>query len=353
MSPTTQKALILEKKFGNYVVASSFPVPKPKKDEVLVKIHAAALNPIDWKVQKTETYSSLLDIYPSVLGENVAGEVVELGEGVSELVIGDRVFFEGVLNQSEHNGYQEYTTADVLTLAKIPSKISYEEAASFPTVLTTAYVGLYNARPHGLGFEPPVTEAGKGKYAGVPLVIIGGSSSVGQFVIQLAKLSGFSPIITTSSLKHEEYLKSLGATHVLDRHEPLTTERIQSITDLPIKAIYDAISDSESQDRNLDLLAPGGDFAIVLFPEPKLVERASKENKRLSVVIAVKVLPENVQVVRQAWPHFEPWLENGDIKPLRVDILPGGLNGVVDGLKRMEDGKVSRVRLVVRPQETA
>ncbi|KAF6763269.1 chaperonin 10-like protein [Ephemerocybe angulata] len=350
MSPTTQKALILEKKFGNFAVTSSFPVPKPKKDEVLVKIYAAALNPVDWKVQKTETYGSLVDIYPSVLGQDVAGEVVELGEGVSNLAIGDRVFFEGVSNQNEHNGYQEYTTADILTLAKIPSKVSYEEAASVPKGFTTAYVGLYNAYPRGLGFEPPVTEAGKGKYAGVPLVIIGGSSSVGQFVIQLAKLSGFSPIITTSSLKHEEYLKSLGATHVLDRNEPLTTERIQSITDLPIKAIYDAIS--EPQDRNLDLLAPGGHLAIVLVPEPKLVERTPKENKRFSLVISMKVLPENVQLLRQAWPHVEGWLENGDIMPNRVDILPGGLNGVVDGLKRMEDGKVSGVKLVVHPQET-
>ncbi|KAF5338535.1 hypothetical protein D9611_013261 [Ephemerocybe angulata] len=351
MSPTTQKALILEKKFGNFVLAPSYPVPKPKKGEVLVKIRATALNPIDWKVQKIEVDSSFVDTYPSVLGEDVAGEVVELGEGVSELAIGDRVFFQGVLGQSEHNGYQEYTTADVLTLAKIPSKISYEEAVSIPTALTTAYIGLYNAHPHGLGFEPPVTSAGKGKYAGVPLVIIGGSSSVGQFVIQLAKLSGFSPIITTSSLKHEEYLKSLGATHVLDRNEPLTTERIQSITDLPIKAIYDAIS--EPQDHNLDLLAPGGNLVIVLFPEPKLVERAPKENKRFSVVMAVKVLPDNVQLLRQAWPHVEGWVENGVIKPNRVDILPGGLNGVVDGLKRMEDGKVSGVKLVVRPQETA
>ncbi|KAF6763271.1 chaperonin 10-like protein [Ephemerocybe angulata] len=351
MSPTTQKALILQKKFGDFVVTSSFPVPKPKKDEVLVKIHAAALNPVDWKVQKTETYGSFVATYPSVLGEDVAGEVVELGEGVSNLAIGDRVFFEGVLSQSEHNGYQEYTTADNLTLAKIPSKISYEDAASIPTAWTAAYIGLYNAYPHGLGFEPPVTEAGKGKYAGVPLVVIGGSSSVGQFVIQLAKLSGFSPIITTSSLKHEEYLKSLGATHVLDRNEPLTTKKIQSITDVPIKAIYDAIS--EPQDRNLDLLAPGGDLAIVLVPEPNLVERAPKENKRYSLVLGIKVLPENVQLLRQAWPHVEGWLENGDIKPNRVDILPGGLNGVVDGLKRLEDGNVSGVKLVVRPQETA
>jgi NADPH:quinone reductase-like Zn-dependent oxidoreductase len=84
---TTQKALFLTKASGDFVVSNA-PIYKPGKDEVLVKVHAAALNPADWKLV---TRVSFLSNFPSVLGTDVAGEVVELGEGVSSFAIGDRV----------------------------------------------------------------------------------------------------------------------------------------------------------------------------------------------------------------------------------------------------------------------
>ena len=85
---TTQKALFLTKISGDFGVSTT-PIYKPRKDEVLVKIHAAALNPADWKV--ITRYSYFLTNLPTVLGTDIAGEVVELGEGVTELSIGDRV----------------------------------------------------------------------------------------------------------------------------------------------------------------------------------------------------------------------------------------------------------------------
>lgn len=63
---------------------------------------------------------------------------------------------------------------------KIPTNITFDEAATIPTVLTAAYVGLYNQVPHGLGFDSPVSKDARGKYAGIPIVITGGTSSVGQ-----------------------------------------------------------------------------------------------------------------------------------------------------------------------------
>ena len=107
-----------------------------------------------------------------------------------------------------------------------------------PLAFATAYVGLYNSNPSCIGLVLPVIPEGRGKYAGNRIVIFGGSSSVGQngkllryvffgkdfsfdinyLAVQLAKLSGFLPIITTASLKHAESLKCLGATHVIDRN---------------------------------------------------------------------------------------------------------------------------------------
>lgn len=87
MPPAQQKALLIKEKFGDFMV-DSVPVPKPGKDEVLLKIHSSALNPVDWKLSK---YDFLGEQYPAIRGSDIAGEVVELGEGVTEIAIGDRV----------------------------------------------------------------------------------------------------------------------------------------------------------------------------------------------------------------------------------------------------------------------
>lgn len=88
MAPlTTQKALILDKVLGNFNVAAT-PVPKPGFGEILVKVKTVALNPVDWKVQK---YGILVEKFPAILGYDIAGDVEEIGEGVTDLQKGDRL----------------------------------------------------------------------------------------------------------------------------------------------------------------------------------------------------------------------------------------------------------------------
>ena len=87
MAQSTQKALILEAKFGKLVV-NTIPIPKPGPGQILVKIKATALNPVDWKVQK---YGILVGTYPAILGSDIAGDVEELGEGITDFKKGDRV----------------------------------------------------------------------------------------------------------------------------------------------------------------------------------------------------------------------------------------------------------------------
>ncbi|KAF5342097.1 hypothetical protein D9611_002018 [Ephemerocybe angulata] len=352
MIPTEQKALILQAKFGTFALSSTVSVAKPKAGEVLIKVHAAALNPIDWKIRK---YGLFIEEFPTILGSDVAGEVVELGEGVSEsqVKVGDRVIFQSSYHGSQYAGFQEYAVGEVDTLAKIPSNITYEEASTVPGCFTTAYIALYNVHPHGFDFDAPVTEGAKGKYNGIPMIVLGGSSSVGQSVIQMAKLSGFSPIITTASLKHAEYLKSLGATHVLDRNKGLTKDQVASITEVPIKAVFDAISVTETQTAGFELLASGGQLVTTLQPIPTLNDKASEEEKWVAWVHGAKKLPSNAELMKGTGSLLTALLENGDVKPNRVEVLSGGLNGIVDGLTRLENDTVSCVKLVVRPQDTA
>lgn len=87
MAPLTQKALILDEKFGKLVV-NTIPVSKPGPGEILVKVHATALNPVDWKVHR---YGILVPTFPAILGTDISGDVEDVGEGVTDFERGDRV----------------------------------------------------------------------------------------------------------------------------------------------------------------------------------------------------------------------------------------------------------------------
>lgn len=169
---------------------------------------------------------------------------------------------------------------------------------------------------------------------------------MGQFAIQSARLSGFDPIITTSSLKHEEFLKTLGATHVIDRSSNDITSLIKEILpDGTTGIIYDAISLVDTQKVALEISNPDSKILLTL---PK-VESIDFGNRTVSNVFG------NVHTQRKlgvslyaALPHL---LQDGSIKPNRVEVLKGGLGAISDGLERMYDNKVSGVKLVVRPWE--
>ncbi|KAJ3523450.1 hypothetical protein NMY22_g11436 [Coprinellus aureogranulatus] len=349
MSPILQKALLLKEKFGDFVLGE-VPIPKPGKDEVLLKIHASALNPVDWKLSK---YDYSIEQFPSIRGSDIAGEIVELGEGVSRFALGDRVFTQGVVGDNRQTGFQQYAIADTQCLAKIPPNLTYDDAATIPVAMTAPYVGLYNEIPYGFGFDTPVRPENRGKYRGVPILILGGSSAVGQFAIQLAKLSGFGPIIATASLKHEAALKALGATHVLDRNGAVTQAQIEATTSLPIKNIVDGISSAETQKQGFDILAPGGKQIIFLPLEPFWEVEGKAQGKTGVLVLGSKRFPENALLVTELYQKISALLESGDIKPHNVEVLPNGLSGIPEGLRRLEEGKVSNTKLVARPHETS
>ncbi|KAJ3512074.1 hypothetical protein NLJ89_g3733 [Agrocybe chaxingu] len=321
-----QKALVIQEKFGQFMVVETDRY-KPGAGEVLIKIQTVALNPADWKIQRRGLGG---DDFPIILGIDLAGDVEEVVEHVIELKEGDRVFC-----QSQW----------------IPPNLSYDEAATLPVALSTAYVGLFNQNPHGAGFSAPLTQAEEGKYAGEPLVVLGGASSVGQLTIQLAELAGFSPIIVTASLKHTDFLKSLGATFVLDRYLPLDALKVEvekAAAGKPIKIVYDAVSLEVTQQAGMALLAPGGQLVIDLPPAVK-----AEDDKTIVPVLAGLRMQHNATLLETLYhDKITGFLERGVIKPNRFEVLPNGLAGIPDGLKRMEADQISGIKLVAHPPET-
>ncbi|KII89422.1 hypothetical protein PLICRDRAFT_53851 [Plicaturopsis crispa FD-325 SS-3] len=347
--PAQQKALFLESKGGQFEVGSR-DIPRPGPGEILVKVLATGLNPVDWKIQ---AFGLFYNDYPAVIGSDSAGEVEEVGEGVTGFKKGDRVVHEGDFN-SDYATFQQYTRVPVEIVAKLPDNISFEQAASIPVALTTAAIGLYNSKASGtgLGLEHPWEKSGLDKYSCQAIFIAGGSSSVGQFAVQLAKLSGFSPIITTAAPKHVALLTTLGATDVIDRHLSAANivASVAKIAGGPVQVCFDAIASPESHQLVYDVVAPSGSIATVSPTKSAQQEGSSV----FEANIWGSVHPEAGRALGVSlYGRLGALLSEGAIKPNEVEVLTDGLRGIPSGLERIKAGKVSGLKLVARPQETA
>ncbi|KAG6372554.1 chaperonin 10-like protein [Boletus reticuloceps] len=212
---TTQKAPWLPKIGAQFALGRN-AIPEPGPGEALVKLKASALNHVDVHIQKSGLFE--IEEYPVILGEEGAGVVLKVGDGVRNLARGGNVFVPSSLTLShaeacgmrvlsaEHvhldklfqatfNNIMKYGSLVLAEIAtKMPPNLSYEEAAASILIAFAPFaVATYAQRPQGIALTPPFEEGGLGKYAGRPIVIFGGAASVGQQAIQLAKLSGFSP----------------------------------------------------------------------------------------------------------------------------------------------------------------
>ncbi|KAF8995852.1 chaperonin 10-like protein, partial [Cyathus striatus] len=198
--PETNLAVVIQP--DRSFAVERIPVLKPGPGEVLVKVHAVAPNPSEWRAN---TYSFVKA--GTVTGSDVAGEIIAIGEGSHEeqFAIGDRVaaFVQGAFTP-RYAAFREYTVLKSSPLLRIPPNISYEEASSIPLTASTAVLGL--ARLFNFPDLPPL---------GRSILIWGGSSSLGFYAIQLARLVNLH-VITTASPKNFEAVKEHGAHSVID-----------------------------------------------------------------------------------------------------------------------------------------
>ncbi|OQV11150.1 Alcohol dehydrogenase GroES-like domain-containing protein [Cladophialophora immunda] len=194
------------------------PIPKPGPGEVLVKVSIAGLNPHDGLVREI-AYFVGKDNLPGVLAIDIVGEIVQLGEKVSAFKIGDKVMGQGDPVVSDTKGSQEYAVLDADFIAPLPDLVSPDQADTVILNPLTAYVAVLS--PLGLDIPSPLAGSTTGfDYKNTSIVIIGGSSACGRFAIQLAKWVGIGTIVTVAGKHGEGDLKSLGATHVIDRSLP-------------------------------------------------------------------------------------------------------------------------------------
>jgi NADPH:quinone reductase-like Zn-dependent oxidoreductase len=195
------------------------PYTPPAPDQIVVRNHAVAVNPLEWIIQVAGNLTYRWLKYPAVLGSDVAGEVVEVGSAVTRFRAGDRVLGHAVgtdkdANTAAEGGFQLYTVLLERMAAPIPDTLGYEDAAVLPLAISTAACGLFQADQ--LGLAPP---SAKPEPAGQTLLVWGGSTSVGSNAIQLAVAAGYE-VFATASPRNFGYVTALGASRVFDYNSP-------------------------------------------------------------------------------------------------------------------------------------
>ncbi len=194
---------------------TSLAIPSLETDfDVLIKVNAVALNPVDTKINFW--HHMVEDMNDSfVAGLDVSGEIVKVGSSVTGWKVGDSVLYHGNMRR-HHGGFAEYALQDSRTLIHHPAT-SCEIAAATPCAAWTAYSAL-------------VTKLNIASRKSI--LIIGGAGGVGSFAIQIAKAFGIETIIATSSKSNHNYIKSLGATHVIDYQSEDVIDEVMNITNM-------------------------------------------------------------------------------------------------------------------------
>ena len=215
------------------------PYTSPGDNEILVKNAAVAVNPVDWVLQEAAIFPLQ---YPNIQGEDIAGEVVEVGNSVTNFKKGDRVlgFATGTTDRKPNQGaFQQYTIIHPELASVIPDTLAFDRAAVLPLCVATAAAALY--QDSHLHLQYPSLNA---KSLDKSLFIWGGASSVGSNGIQLAVASGYK-VLTTASSKNFDYVKKLGASQVFDYNKDSVIEDVVAALDnssTEVVGIFDAVN---------------------------------------------------------------------------------------------------------------
>ena len=215
--PTNSAAWINAKKSRLEVGPAPYPTPRP--DQIVIRSRAVAINPLDWIIQVAGNLAYRWLKYPTVLGSDVAGEVVEIGSEVTRFQVGDRVLGHAVgtdkdSNRAAEGTFQVFVAVLEVLASPIPDDLPYEDAAVLPLAVSTAACGLFQTDQ--LGLRHPSSDA---EPTGETVLVWGGATSVGSNAIQLAVAAGYD-VITTASPHNFGFVRSLGAGQVFDYHSP-------------------------------------------------------------------------------------------------------------------------------------
>jgi NADPH:quinone reductase-like Zn-dependent oxidoreductase len=264
------------------------PRPQPQADELLIRVHAAGVNPIDWKVREGYVKDIWPHKFPLILGWDFSGVVEELGRDVSRFKIGDEVY--SVSDPTRNGAYADYIVVRESELALKPDSLHHIRAAAVPLAALTAWQSLFETAQ----LQPSQR-----------VLIHAGSGGVGHFAVQLAKWKG-AYVFATASTKNQELLRELGADETID----YTTQRFEDVAH-NVDIVLDPIG-GDTQERSWQVLKKGG--ALLSLVQPPSAEKAKELEVRAAFVAGH---PNGAQLAEIA--HL---INSRKLKPIVERILP-------------------------------
>ena len=285
----TMKAVRLHEYGGPEVLKyEDAPMPEPAAGEVLVKVRAAGVNPVDWKVRAGYLKGFLNYGLPLIPGWDLSGVVESAGSGVTAWKKGDEVYSRPDI--SRNGAYAEYIAVKATEVARKPKSLDHAKASAIPLAALTAWQALFDAG----GLQP-----------GQRVLIHAAAGGVGTFAVQLAHWKG-AHVIGTASEKNHAFLKELGANETID-YGKVRFEDVVRDVDL----VLDAMA-GETRDRSWKVIKKGG-ILVTILGQPS-AEDAAKHGVRAAGVF---VQPNQAEL-----DQISGLVDSGKVKPIIEAVLP-------------------------------
>jgi NADPH2:quinone reductase len=300
--PVSDPACLVE-----FTTGTPFPGPL----DLLVRVHAVAMNPVDTKIRAS--LGTIPSDPPRILGWDAAGTVEAIGADVSGFAVGDEVFYAGDLTRQGCNA--EFQAVDSRLVARKPGTWSFADAAAIPLVGLTAWELLFER----MGADPNGIDRGK------PLLIINGAGGVGSAMIPLAVGAGLRVVATASRPETQAWCQSLGAHHVINHREPLRPQaEALGITAFPY--IANLFNTEAYWETTGDLIAPLGALGLIVEPREKL--HIGDPLKAKCVRIAwefmaarAKFKTPDMHVQGETLAKLAKWCQSGDFPKLTTRVF--------------------------------
>lgn len=324
------------------LVLKAAEYPKVDGSQLIIKNAAIAINPIDHKLQDI----AMIPLkYPTILGTDVAGEVVETGPSVTQFKKGDRVLacsVGWVIGDAAQGAFQNYTVVAENMTAPIPDNITFEQASVIPLTYTTAAAGLYQ-KSH-LGLPHPTLDP---KPTGQTLLIWGGATGVGACAIQMARSSGYE-VFATASPHNFDFVKNLGAAQVFDYKDAnVVNDIIKAFDGKTCAGAYVAIQGGDALEKGIEIVGNvSGESKAVACVLASIKDEVRGNNVRVNGIFATTIGQNEVgKAVFN--DYLGKALASGKFVPAPpAEVVGKGLESIQDAMGILSKG-VSAKKIVV------
>jgi NADPH:quinone reductase-like Zn-dependent oxidoreductase len=330
--PATMRACVIDRFGGpDELHLAQVPTPIPAAGEALIRVATASVNPADWKCREGWLAPFFDYRFPFIVGFDAAGVVAALGDGVTELRLGDRVVTASNQGKGAWGSYAEYVVSDVDRVVCLPDGVDFSAAASLPTAGMTAWQAVFD-----VGETKP----------GQRVLVNGGAGGCGSFAIQLARMAG-AHVAATCSAGNFDYVKSLGAELAVDYRSEDVASVVRRFAPDGLDLVVDTVGQGTLL-QAIDLVRRGG----VIAPIGTLIANEPQPDAARAAAGGVRVVPTMSTFPNQGRQlrALVAALAEGRIRPPALEML--ALGDAAEAHRRVQAGHV-RGKLLLRVAEEA